>query len=272
VRDLLNLDRAYYSTTDDGILREIVSRLTVAGLQVVKRPTLLLDAVRSMSLKALYLPDQKRILIDQDLPSLKHRWNEVHEIGHGIIPWHAGMMIGDSERELTPSCHAQMEAEANYAAGQILFMADRFVDEAGDSTLNLAAVLALKGRFGNTITSTLWRYVEQVRPDLPMVGLVTGHPHLLRREPNFDLAIPCRYCIQSSSFRSRFGHVTEVDLFRRVVNYCGAQRRGPLGKGEVVLSDLADTRHIFHFETFFNGYEALTLGVWQKPAPVIVGF
>jgi len=269
VRELLKLDRAYYSAADDGALRETVSKLTVAGLQVLKRPTLLLDAVRSMSLKALYLPDQKRILLDEDLPPLKHRWNEAHEVGHDIIPWHAGMMMGDSERELTPSCHAQMEAEANYAAGQILFMAGRFVEEAGGSAPTLGLVRALKGRFGNTITSTLWRYIEQVRPDLPMVGLVTGHPHASRRKAGFNPTDPCRYCVQSPSFTLRFGHTTEIDLFRTVASYCGAQRGGKLGEAEIVLSDTAHVRHLFHFETFFNSYEALTLGVWQRQAPAV---
>src|SRR5688572_19452621 len=65
LRDLLKLDRQYYSTTDEGLLRDVVHRLRLAGLQVLQRPTLLVDAVRTLSLKALYLPDQKRILIDK---------------------------------------------------------------------------------------------------------------------------------------------------------------------------------------------------------------
>ena len=46
VRELLKLDRGYYSTTDDSLLRETFSRMKVAGLQVLKRPTILRDAVR----------------------------------------------------------------------------------------------------------------------------------------------------------------------------------------------------------------------------------
>ena len=105
VRELQKLDRGYYSTTDDGLLRETMSKLLVAGKQVLARPTLIGEAVRTLSLKALYLPDQKRILLDKDLPPLKHRWNEAHEIGHDLIPWHAGMMFGDTEQTLTPACH-----------------------------------------------------------------------------------------------------------------------------------------------------------------------
>jgi hypothetical protein len=80
VRELLKLDLGYYSTTNDSLIRETFSRMKIAGLQVLQRPTILKDAVRTLSLKALYLPDQKRILLDQDLPKLKHRWNEAHEM------------------------------------------------------------------------------------------------------------------------------------------------------------------------------------------------
>jgi hypothetical protein len=86
VRELLKLDQEYYSTIGDSLLREVFSRMKVAGQQVLKRPTILGDAVRALSLKALYLPDQRRIIIDQDLPVLKHRWSEAHEIGHDVIP------------------------------------------------------------------------------------------------------------------------------------------------------------------------------------------
>jgi hypothetical protein len=46
VFDLLKLDRQYYSTQDDGALREFFSKAVIAGKQIAKRPMLLLDAVR----------------------------------------------------------------------------------------------------------------------------------------------------------------------------------------------------------------------------------
>lgn len=270
VRDLLRLDRQYYSTTDDSLLRETVSRLKVAGLQILLRPTLLKEAVQNLSLKALYLPDQKRILIDKDLPKLKHRWNEAHEVGHDIIPWHEGMMLGDTEQTLTPTCHAIMEAEANYAAGQLLFLADQFRTDASDSEPSMQHVRRLSERFGNTMTSTLWRFIEQGHSGRPMVALVTGHPHPAKRKPDFDADNPCRYCVQSPAFALRFGGLREVDLFRVVTGYAGAQRGGSLGAGEVVLSDGANERHLFRFETFFNGHDALTLGHWLRSTPKTV--
>lgn len=265
VRELLKLDRGYYSTTDDSLLRETFSRLKVMGQQVLLRPTILGDAVRSLSLKALYLPDQKRILLDKNLPLLKHRWNEAHEIGHDLIPWHAGMMLGDTEQTLTPACHDIMEAEANYAAGQLLFLASRFKAEAMASPPSLGLVKALSKRFGNTLTSTLWRFAEEAHGDRPMVALVTGHPHPAKRKPDFDAANPCRYCVESPPFRDRFGVVTEPQLFDLIAGYSGAQRGGSLGQGEIILHDLNGDAHVFAFETFFNGHEALTLGHWLRP-------
>jgi hypothetical protein len=270
VRDLLKLDRGYYSTTDDSLLRETFSRLKVAGLQVLLRPTILGDAVRSLSLKALYLPDQKRILLDKDLPLLKHRWNEAHEIGHDIIPWHAGMMLGDTEQTLTPACHEIMEAEANYGAGQLLFLAHRFAMEATDSIPSLNLVRSLSKGFGNTMTSTLWRFVEQAHGGRPIVALVTGHPHPTRRKSDFDAAQPCRYCVESPPFRDRFGALKEKDLFTAIVAYCGSQGGGSLGQSEVVLYDRNGEPHLFGFETFFNRHEALTLGHWLRPHATVV--
>jgi hypothetical protein len=270
VRDLLRLDRNYYSTNDDGVLRETVSRLKIAGKQVLMRPTLLAEAVRKLSLKALYLPDQRRILLDKSLPQLKHRWNEAHEIGHSVIPWHQAMMLGDDEQTLMPLCHAIMEAEANYAAGQILFLRNRFVEQANDVRPNLDEIIKLTKTFGNTMTSTLWRFVELAHPQIPLVGLVSGHPHPRKRKPDFDAENPCRYCVQSPQFAARFGSTSEGALFAKVVPYCGSQRGGPLGDDEVVLNDDNGDAHLFYFETFFNGHEALTLGVWQRSLNVVV--
>ncbi|AMX98801.1 ImmA/IrrE family metallo-endopeptidase [Mesorhizobium ciceri] len=269
VRELLKLDRQFYSSTDDGFVREVFSRMKVAGQQVLQRPTLLKEAIQKLSLKALYLPDSKRILIDADVPQLKHRWNEAHEIGHSIIPWHEGIMFGDDTVTLTPHFHEEIEAEANYAAGRLLFMSDRFGAEATARAPSLDLIRGLSTQYGNTITSTLWRFVEQAEAQRPMVALVTGHPHRSRRKADFDAANPCRYCVQSPLFRANFGRLTDADLFGIVAGYSGPQRAGPLGEAEVRLVNDDGQRHLFNFETFFNGYEALTLGVWQKSEPLV---
>lgn len=263
VRELLRLDRRFYSSENQSAVREVVSRLIVAGEQVVKRPTILFDAIRKAKLSALWLPDKKRILIDESVPQLKHRWSEAHEIGHSIIPWHDNLHLGDNEFSLNPTCHAQLEAEANYAAGRLLFLQDRFRCEALDSEISLATVKSLKGEFGNTMSSTLWRYVEEVGGDSPMVGVICCHPHW--PSDDFDPDNPCRHVIQSQGFKHAFSKVSAKHLFRTIRGYCGHQSGGPLGEDTVVLQDDTGVRHLFHFESFFNRYDVLTLGRYLRP-------
>jgi hypothetical protein len=178
VYELLRLDRQFYSSTDDGAIREFVSRVKVAGRQMVARPTLLIDVIRKAQLSALWVPDRKRILIDSNTPILKQRWYGAHEVGHSLIPWHEDYLYGDSEETLTPMCDEQLESEANYTAGQLLFMLDRFTRDALDSNTSLKSVRQLSKRFGNTITSTLWRFVEEAHHGLPL-------PELPRLQPPF---------------------------------------------------------------------------------------
>jgi Zn-dependent peptidase ImmA (M78 family) len=271
VRELLKLDRAYYTADDPSLIRETVSRIRVATIQVYQRPMLLLDAIRKMSLQALYVPDRRRILLDGSLPPKKHRWSEAHEILHSLIPWHDDVMHGDNRHTLLPACHEQVEAEANYGAGRLLFLRDRFGAQARDLPPTIASVQTLNGDFGNTLSSTLWRFVETVGVQRPLVGMITCHPHPRHRPANFDPDNPCRHCIQSGGFAARFSRITERQLFEAVSSYCGPQLGGPLGMADLILMDDNGDEHVFTFESFFIKYkgpvagEALTLGVYARP-------
>lgn len=262
VRELLKLDLAFYTSNDPGLAREAISRIRVAAVQIYNRPTLILDAVKKFSLKALYLPDRKRIMLDSAVPLLKHRWNEAHEIGHSLIPWHQDMMHGDNESTVSRQCAEQIEAEANYAAGRLLFLRDRFVVEARSSSPSLQSVIDLKNIYGNTLSTTLYRFVESVGDETPVVGLMSCHPHVDRRPADFDPVRPCRHLIQSAAFNARFSRISEVELFNAVSTYCGRQKGGLLGERELILTDDNGDSHRFFFETFFNRYDALTLGVY----------
>lgn len=268
VRELLRLDRQFYSGSDRSMVREVVSKMLVAGKQLVKRPSLLFDVICKAKLSALWLPDKKRILINQDLPLLKHRWNEAHEIGHSVIPWHQSLLLGDNEYSLDPNCHQQMEAEANFAAGQLLFLQGRFTEEAGDMEPSLETIRHLKTAFGNTYASTLWRFVESIGDNLPMVGMISVHP---KRPPeDFDPANPYRHFIQSPGFKERFSRVTGELVFGQVKSYCGFQRGGPLGASEVTLIDDRGDHHVFLFESFSNTHDVLTLGRYLRRCRVAV--
>lgn len=253
VRELLNLDLKYYTLNDPDILREVVSRIQVAGKQILKRPGLLIDAIHKFDLKALYIPDHKRILIDYSQPKLKHRWNEAHEIGHSLLPWHDGAMLGDDQLTLLPSCHQQLEAEANYAAGRLLFLREQFEKQASDYKPSIESIKLLKPIFGNTYTSTFWRCIETWGATVPIVGLITDQPS----------SGSCKHFVQSDAFAAQYSQVTERYLVDIVDDYCALRKGGPLGETDVALFDDNGEKYMFYFESYSFHYQILTLGIQQ---------
>lgn len=270
VRELLKLDRQFYTAKDPSAVQESISRIRVATVQVFKRPMLLVEAIRKMNLKALYIPDRKRILLDGDLPLKKHRWNEAHEVGHSLLPWHEDLMHGDDDFTVSNDCHEQIEAEANYAAGRLLFFQDLFDEHARSVAPTMQSVRGLHEFFGNTFTTTLYRFVESVGVETPLVGLITVHPHARFRPAGHDAENPCRHVVLSPAFRARFSKISDRALFRAISGYCSARSGGPLGEADLVLQDDNGVEHRFHFETFYNRHDALTLGVYQHPEVRIV--
>ena len=266
VRSLLELDRHYYSSTNDGLLREMVSKAKIAGKQLIARPALLLDVVRKFELKAFWVPDRKRIMIDEAQPKPKWRWYETHEIIHSVVPWHAGAMMGDTEYSLTPDCHEQVEAEANYGAGRLLFLQGLFDEYVKSSKPGFDVVQGAQKAFGNTLTTSFWRLVETL--DSPALGVVGKHPHHDRGE--IDVTEPFRYFIRSRRFLERFSSITEADTFQMIKSYCSWKKRGPLGQADMAMTDDNGDEHIFLFETFSNTHDVLTLITYVKPHCALV--
>ncbi len=261
VRALQDLNKEYYSSTDPSIFKEFVSKMTIAGKQIWGRPLLLFEAIRNLDLKALFILDGKRILLDETQPQPKHRWNEIHEIGHTIIPWHADLMYGDTEQSLSPAYREIIEAEANYSGGRLLFLGERFTSESRDVTMSISAVKKLAKRYGNTITSTLWRHVEAAT--IPAIAVVSGHP-AYACGPFARAEEMCKHSIYSPDYVQRFGAHDGNLLMPAIASYCSRKTRGPLGMGEIVITDLNGARHIFTFETFHNTHQALSLGTYLR--------
>ena len=176
VRELLRLHVGFYQTDDDGFMQRAIHNLVMAGKQIWARPAILLDVVRKRGIKALVVPDKKRILIDETLHKAKHRWAEGHETIHTVLEWHEPILHGDSEVTMKQSCLDKVEAEANYGAGQLLFLRDRFSAEALSSTPTVELVRLLAKSFNNTNASTLWRLVETAGREKPMLGVMHYHP------------------------------------------------------------------------------------------------
>lgn len=260
VRQLLALDLTYYSSADVGPLAEFAHRILVAGKQLVARPSLLLDVVKKAKLSGLWMPDNRQIYIDEEVPKPKHRWIEAHEITHSFIPWHAEFLLGDDELTLDPTCHAIIEAEANFGAGKLLFLGDRFSLEARDYAPEFKSISALKSRFGNTLTSTFWRFVEDRDPGSAAFGLISNHPkhsHIGGR----DDGSPIHHFVTSEGFRLRFPAATPMDVYQLVRRNCTWRTRGPVVGGDDVLIDGAGNAVRFTLDGFSNTYQVLTYGV-----------
>jgi hypothetical protein len=266
VRDLQQLDRKYFSSGDPSAAREFVHKMMMAGKQLALRPTLIWDVIRKWDLRALYLHDRKRILIDANLPEIKQRWGEAHEIGHSLMDWHEVLALGDDQHSLSPSCHAQLEGEANYAAARLLFLQDQFLEELRDKSPSLSLVRGLSKAFGNSMTTTLWRIVENM--GIPAFGVVCDHPR--RPGEKFDAAAPCRYFIRSRTFERQFSMVDEIQVFMALLTYCGYQGGGPLGSNEIMLADDNGAEHVFFLESFYNSHDALTLALHRGARRIIV--
>jgi hypothetical protein len=264
VRELLSLDRQYYSSSDTGALQEALHRLRVGAKQVIRRPGLLLDIVRKRELSALWIPDRRRILIDSELPKPKHRWSEGHEIGHSLIPWHADVAHGDHRLTLSVGCELEIEAEANYAAGRLLFLRERFSEELFDGPINLDRIRTLAEKFGNTITSTLWRTVESL--GIPAFGLVSQHLRASRVDPGKPLV---DHLVTAPAFRAMFS-VAASDLYLKLRPLCRGER-GPIAAGEIVVKDVDGDDHVFGVECFYNGHRALTLGLHRGVRRIVIG-
>ena len=257
VRELLSLDRAFYTANDAALLKETIHRLKVAGKQVLLRPSLLIDAVRKLELKALWVPDRRRILVDKELHPARQRWGEAHEIGHSLIPWHDQMLHGDPQRTLQQACQIRLEAEANYAAGRLLFLRGEFRERLLSSPVTLDLVRGLAKMFGNSVTATLWRAVEVL--DRPAFGLISQHP----RDPFPPDGSPVRHFIRSPEFARCFSNVSPEPVFALLYRFC-FRRNGPIGHDEITLGDAVGVTHVFAVECFHNRYDTLTLGVARQ--------
>lgn len=262
VRQLFGLERRFYPTDDKEFSLEAVSKIMVSTMHVYRRQLLLIEAVRRFDLSAVYLSKWRSIFLDPRLPGQKHRWSEAHEIGHTLIPWHGNAAFGDNRHTLSPECRRRVESEANFAAARLLFLGDRFGDEARSREPSIDTVLELHRLFGNSITTTFYRLVESASRGRPMVGLITRYPSAEPTDDNPEPGARREHFVRSPAFARHFKGAQEDELFKHIAAYCKQDYwGGPLGAAELVLADDNGVRQRFRFETFFNHYDALTLGV-----------
>lgn len=270
VRELLRLHVGYYQTEDDGLMQRAIHNLVMAGKQVLARPSILRDVVSKRGIKALVVPDLKRILIDENLHKAKHRWAEAHETIHTVLDWHEPILHGDNELTMKQACLDKVEAEANYGAGQLLFLRDRFASEALSTAPSVELVKGLAKSFNNTYASTLWRLVETIGTERPILGVMHYHPAPRFASARNDPANPCRHFIRSDAFAAMFSATSELDVFEHISRYIEPKKGGHVGQSVVILPDDNGDQHEFSFESYNFFHECLTLAVHVRKRPVLV--
>ncbi len=274
VRALQKLDLTYYSKSDLNMLDEIAHRARLAGNTLMTSAKRMVDVVDKFGLRGLLMlkENEKKIFIDDDVKELKRRFVIAHEITHDLLPWHRSLLLGDNETTLSLNCHFAMEAEANYGGRQLIFMGQQFRKEALDCAFDWKTIGAMKKRYGNTLTTTLWQMVCERDPTQPVFGMISRHPYhatIGKRANGGDLA----YFIRSDAFCERFANVIDADGFTALRRYASTtRRRGPIGEDVQIFADVNGELHNFDMFTFSNGYDLLTYGAHKGPHQKLIGF
>lgn len=259
VRELLRLDRHYYSLSDPSTLQGIIHNMRIGGRNLLAEPRRIWDVVKKLDLKALIVPARRQILLDSELPSPKQRWAEGHEITHSILDWHAPYCHGDRSRTISEGCHSIIEAEANYGSGRLLFLGDRFVEECRSAPLNMDRIGVLAKLYGNSKTSTLWRCVENALP--PAAGMISAHPWTVYGAQPDSLI---RHAFCSPEFTRRFSRVPAAEVFVQLAKVVRRRGGGLLGTNVVCLIDDHGDTHEFTAACFDNTHDVLSLLVHTR--------
>jgi hypothetical protein len=249
----VQLHRDYYDLTNPGFLDRAKHKLRIHGQKLA-------DIINKVRLQAVLLFDENRICIDQELPKIKHPWASCHETGHRLLPWHKPFFFGDTAQTLDPAYQADLETEANYAAGRLLFLGNRFTEEARDLVPTIEAVKSLAKRYRASLTTTLRRYVEQ-GPDLAMAMLVSTPPW--GHQPN-DQEYRWRHFVPSDRFAALFPEISAESLRTALDGHAAYRRGGQVAEFQLGLVDARGDRHELRAWSFNNQHYLLTLFVQER--------
>jgi len=249
----MELYRDYYDLSDPGFLEQAKHKLLVHGRRLI-------EILKSVRLQAVLLFDERRICIDANLPKIKHPWASCHEAGHRVLSWHKPYFFGDTAETLDPSYHERLEEEANYAAGRLLFLGDRFTAEARDVAPTADGIKRLARRYRASVTATLRRYVEQ-GPYIAMAMLVSTAPW---DDPPADQLDRWRHFVPSSGFTRLFPDASADQLRVKVDEHARRRRGGVVGEFSLALPDARGDQHEISAWTFDSHHYLLTLFIEEN--------
>ena len=252
--DHVQLHRDFYDLANPGFLERAKHKLRIQGHR-------LLDVLHKVRLQAVLLFDENRMCLDQELPKIKHPWASCHETGHRVLPWHTPFFFGDTAQTLDPAYQADLETEANYAAGRLLFLGDRFTEDSRDLSPTVDNLKFLAKRYAASLTTTLRRYVEQ-GPDIAMAMLVSTPPWTLQQPT--DQPHRWRQFAPSGRFAALFGNISAESLRRILDSHTAYKRGGKVADFRFDLQDSRGDRHELRAWSFNNQHYLLTLFVEER--------
>jgi hypothetical protein len=143
--------------------------------------------------------EERALFVERTQSRARRRFTEAHELGHLLCPWHRAVMRLDTAGELFGSLGVGIEAEANLAAGELIFQGARFTAEAADHEHSLRTPLALADAYGASGHAAAHHYVERHAELLAL--LVAG------RWPDARGRLPVWRSVESPAFAAAFGRL-----------------------------------------------------------------
>ena len=199
---------------------------------------------------------ERRIYLNHSLPATRKAFVELHEIGHGVLPWqevNAGYC--DDEKSISPEVQELFEREANHFASAALFQLDRFDDELSKLPLSFRSIRALAQQFGASVHATARRYVERCPRRCAMLVF---NPPIVREEP---FPMPVRNCFESPLFKRDFGclgvpHVCD-SRYAFIQDIMRGRRMREDGVATLPTENMPSVMLDYHF--FNNSYNSFVL-------------
>lgn len=251
--DHLNLHREFYNLQDPSLLQRLRHKVQIHGRRLAQLAT-------KITLNAVWLSDDRRILVDRSLPKPKRRWASYHEVTHSLLPWHRDFFLGDTAQTLDPYYQEALEEEANHGASGLMFCGERFTRDALDLAPEWESVSVLTKRYDASLATTLRRFVEHGHDVAMAMAVITPRWQPMPEEQGS----PCRHFVESPRFLREFGQVDTGPIVAHIRENVAMRRGGPVGEFEVSIRDKNGDGSSFLVECFYNRYDVLALLARQE--------
>lgn len=203
-----------------------------------------------------FMYKERVVFVDRSQHEPRERFTEAHETAHRLIPWHEGCYELDNEVGLFGHTQDHLDLEANAVAAYLIFQGLGFQERALDFAVSIETPVALAEDFRASLHAAI-RYYTEHHPD-PIALLILG------RFPGATRTLPIWHSIESESYRTRFGRLSEFFPDGRLrldggdENSLGALASrtlvnpDPVCRSELLLPDLRGEPASMVSECFFN--------------------